>query len=230
MTPSSTRTTGSKQTMVGSKPGFDRCVVSRRSDQHASLPPVTPSSRTSRAATTTSLPTSQPTTGCRRRSMTCARHLTDTRRAQPCRPIRQRNRAASTELIDPYLDPRPWHVAGLVGLRLSATLTTTVTSSFDYSSSRYDLHRPQDRKAGRQDICRYLKEIQIPPDKFVSSLLAFNLGIEGGQIFIVALAFPFIYFFRKKLWYPFAIKIVAGIIAAIAIFWFIQRIVSGFYA
>ena len=72
-----------------------------------------------------------------------------------------------------------------------------------------------------------LKEIQIPADKFVSSLLSFNLGIEGGQIIIVALAFPFIYFFRNKKYYPFVIKIIAGIIASIAIIWFFQRIFSG---
>ena len=72
-----------------------------------------------------------------------------------------------------------------------------------------------------------LREIQIPPDKFVSSLFAFNLGIEGGQLIIVSLAFPFIYVFKNKTWYPFAVKIMAGIIAAIAIFWFIQRVFFG---
>jgi hydrogenase/urease accessory protein HupE len=73
-----------------------------------------------------------------------------------------------------------------------------------------------------------LKEIKIPSDKFVSSLLAFNLGIEGGQICIVLLAVPFIYAFRNKPWYPKAIKIVAAIIAAVAIIWFIQRVIAGF--
>ncbi len=71
-----------------------------------------------------------------------------------------------------------------------------------------------------------LKEIQIPADKFISSLFAFNLGIEGGQLVIVALAFPFIYFFRKKSWYPLATKVIAAIIATIATYWFIQRIVG----
>lgn len=69
-----------------------------------------------------------------------------------------------------------------------------------------------------------LKEIKIPSDKFVSSLLAFNLGIEGGQLLIVLAAFPFIYFFRSKPWYPNTIKVFTIIIALIAIFWFIQRV------
>lgn len=75
-----------------------------------------------------------------------------------------------------------------------------------------------------------LKEIQVPQDKFASSLLSFNLGIEGGQLIIVSLAFPFIYLFRKKKWYPNIIKVFSLVIAAIATFWFIQRILVGFYA
>ena len=71
-----------------------------------------------------------------------------------------------------------------------------------------------------------LKEIQVPEDKFASSLLSFNLGIEGGQLIIVSLAFPFIFLFRKKKWYPNAIKVVAVIIVSIAIFWFFQRLLG----
>ncbi len=71
-----------------------------------------------------------------------------------------------------------------------------------------------------------LKEIKVPDNRFVSSLLSFNLGIEAGQIVIVALAFPLIYFFRNRVWYPKAIKIFSIIIALTAIFWFIQRIIG----
>ena len=69
-----------------------------------------------------------------------------------------------------------------------------------------------------------LKEIKIPDDKFISSLVSFNIGIEFGQIFIVLLVFPFIYFFRHKLWYPKTIKVFASIIIAVALYWFIQRV------
>lgn len=71
-----------------------------------------------------------------------------------------------------------------------------------------------------------LKEIQVPQDKFASSLLSFNLGIEGGQLIIVSLAFPFIFLFRKKKWYPSVIKAVSVIIASIAIFWLFQRLLG----
>ena len=74
------------------------------------------------------------------------------------------------------------------------------------------------------DSEKLLKEINIPTDKFISSLFAFNLGIEGGQLIIVALAFPFIYFYKDKKWYPTAIKIFAIIISIIAMTWFFQRL------
>ncbi len=69
-----------------------------------------------------------------------------------------------------------------------------------------------------------LKEIEVPEDKFLSSLLSFNLGIEIGQLVIIGLALPFIYLLRNKTWYPLLIKIIAGAIATIAIIWMFQRI------
>jgi hydrogenase/urease accessory protein HupE len=69
-----------------------------------------------------------------------------------------------------------------------------------------------------------LKNIQIPDDKYISSLLSFNIGIELGQLAIVAAILPFIYLFRKKKWYPKAVKVVAVIIAIIGLLWGFQRI------
>ena len=69
-----------------------------------------------------------------------------------------------------------------------------------------------------------LREIQIPPDKFVTSLFSFNVGIEIGQLVIISAALPFTYVFRTKPWYPTVVKICAGGIAIIALFWVVQRI------
>ena len=46
-----------------------------------------------------------------------------------------------------------------------------------------------------------LKDIQVPDERFVSSLLSFNVGIEFGQFAIVAAVLPFIYLFKEKKWY-----------------------------
>ena len=69
-----------------------------------------------------------------------------------------------------------------------------------------------------------LREIAIPSDKFISSLFAFNIGIEIGQLIIISFALPLILLFRKKPWYPKVIKVFAIIIALLALYWVIQRI------
>lgn len=69
-----------------------------------------------------------------------------------------------------------------------------------------------------------LSELGVPGERFISSLLSFNVGIEFGQIIIVAIALPFILRFHKKLWYGKIIKVAAAAISGLALFWFIQRI------
>ena len=69
-----------------------------------------------------------------------------------------------------------------------------------------------------------LTDIHIPPEYFLSSIFAFNVGIEMGQMCIIALVIPLILFCRKKPWYARALKIVAGFIAALALFWVVERI------
>jgi hydrogenase/urease accessory protein HupE len=69
-----------------------------------------------------------------------------------------------------------------------------------------------------------LQNIQIPEDRFISSLLSFNIGIELGQFVIVAALLPFIYMFKSKKWYPKVVKVIAISISLIGLFWGFQRI------
>lgn len=69
-----------------------------------------------------------------------------------------------------------------------------------------------------------LKEIQIPADKFISSLVSFNFGIEVGQLCIVAAALPLIYWWRRYQWYPWFIQVCAAVIGGIGLIWAVQRI------
>ena len=69
-----------------------------------------------------------------------------------------------------------------------------------------------------------MKDISVPDERLISSLLSFNVGIEFGQFMIVATLLPFIYLFRRKPWYPNAIKIVAVIISVFGLIWGFQRI------
>jgi hypothetical protein len=71
-----------------------------------------------------------------------------------------------------------------------------------------------------------LKEIGLSSENYVSSLIAFNLGVEFGQLTVIALCFLAVgFWFRNKTWYRKVITIPASIvIAVIASYWFIERV------
>lgn len=72
-----------------------------------------------------------------------------------------------------------------------------------------------------------LAEVEFPRDQFLMALLGFNLGVDFGQLFIIALAFLAVGWFRDKPWFRTRIMIpCCVVIAATGLFWTIQRIVS----
>ncbi len=61
----------------------------------------------------------------------------------------------------------------------------------------------------------------------VKVMLGFNIGVELGQLAIVTVAFPILYFMRKQSWFvPVVVRGGSIVIAAIAAFWFVERIVG----
>ena len=71
-----------------------------------------------------------------------------------------------------------------------------------------------------------LGEFGIPDDQFVPALIAFNIGVEFGQLTVISLAFLAVgMWFRNKPWYRSRISIPASlIIATIGAYWFVERI------
>jgi hypothetical protein len=72
-----------------------------------------------------------------------------------------------------------------------------------------------------------LKEIGLPKNQFLSSLLSFNIGVEIGQITIIFAAYFLISkWFSNKIWYKERIVYpISTIIACVALYWTIERIV-----
>ncbi len=71
-----------------------------------------------------------------------------------------------------------------------------------------------------------LSEYGLPKNDLIPSLLAFNIGVELGQISIILTAFVLTYFIQKKVWYRRWVQIPVSIfIAAVGVFWFIERTV-----
>jgi hypothetical protein len=71
-----------------------------------------------------------------------------------------------------------------------------------------------------------LAEIGLQQDQFVTSLIAFNLGVELGQIAVLLGCFLVVgLWFRRRSWYRRAIAMPASIaIALVASYWFVERI------
>lgn len=71
-----------------------------------------------------------------------------------------------------------------------------------------------------------LNEIGLPADKFFTSVLAFNVGVELGQITIITAMFVFLIIpLRNKTWYRYRVVFpMSAIIAIIAGYWTVQRV------
>ncbi len=74
-----------------------------------------------------------------------------------------------------------------------------------------------------------LKEIGLPSNEFVAGLISFNVGVELGQLSIIAICFLLVgFWFSQKDWYR-AYVVIPGSIAigSIGGWWFIERIFFG---
>jgi hypothetical protein len=72
-----------------------------------------------------------------------------------------------------------------------------------------------------------LKELGLPRSEFLTALLTFNLGVEAGQLSVIAAACICVVWFRSQAWYHQRIVVPASIvIATIGVYWTIARVVS----
>lgn len=70
-----------------------------------------------------------------------------------------------------------------------------------------------------------LKELGLPRSEFLTALLTFNLGVEGGQLTVIGIACLCVIWFRHHNWYHRRIVVPASmVIAAIGVYWTITRI------
>jgi len=75
-------------------------------------------------------------------------------------------------------------------------------------------------------FAKALNEIGMPKNQFFTSLLSFNIGVEVGQITVIAAAYFLISkWFSKKSWYKERVVYpISTIIACVALYWVIERI------
>ncbi len=69
-----------------------------------------------------------------------------------------------------------------------------------------------------------LSELGLPRSEFVPALLSFNVGVEIGQLTVIAVAFLALGAFRERSWYRMRIAVPASLaIAAVGLYWAVTR-------
>lgn len=70
-----------------------------------------------------------------------------------------------------------------------------------------------------------LNSLGLPQNSFLSSLVMFNVGVEGGQLTVILLAFFLVgkWFGSKPYYHKYIVTPLSIAIAAIALFWVIER-------
>jgi len=71
-----------------------------------------------------------------------------------------------------------------------------------------------------------LGEFGLPPGHFVAALIGFNVGVEVGQLTVIAAAFLLVgLWFRNRPWYRGRIAVPASVvIACVGAYWFVERV------
>jgi len=73
-----------------------------------------------------------------------------------------------------------------------------------------------------------LRALDLPRSLLAPSLLTFNLGVELGQLVIVALAWPLLRWLRGVRWmWPAGIRWASAGVAALGTYWLLERVMSG---
>ena len=73
-----------------------------------------------------------------------------------------------------------------------------------------------------------LTEIGLPLEEFVTGLIAFNVGVEFGQLSVIALAMLlFGYWFKERTWYRSRIVLpLSAAIALMGLYWMVERLLA----
>ena len=72
-----------------------------------------------------------------------------------------------------------------------------------------------------------LREIGLPKENLLLSLLNFNLGVEAGQLTVVLLVVPILMRLKSRPWEPRVVATVSGIIFAVGLVLFVERAFLG---
>ncbi len=75
-----------------------------------------------------------------------------------------------------------------------------------------------------------LSEIGLPQDDTALALVLFNVGVEAGQLMVLAALLPILWFIRRKepvaTWFDtWGVRLLSGAVIVVGLFWLIERVV-----
>jgi hypothetical protein len=68
-----------------------------------------------------------------------------------------------------------------------------------------------------------LLPLGLPRAQLPVALLGFNLGVEAGQLLVLALLLPLLVLLRSRAWYAVAAKVASAAVCLAGVVWFVQR-------
>lgn len=71
-----------------------------------------------------------------------------------------------------------------------------------------------------------LRELGLPTEGLISSLLSFNVGVEVGQLAVVALIFPLVLALRKTRWHVPVVRTASAAVLVMGLIWFGERVLG----
>jgi hydrogenase/urease accessory protein HupE len=71
-----------------------------------------------------------------------------------------------------------------------------------------------------------MQELELPVGQVIEPLVGFNLGVEFGQLAVLALAFVATFWLFKKPAFDIVRKVASGLIAVVGLYWTVERIVG----
>ena len=71
-----------------------------------------------------------------------------------------------------------------------------------------------------------IEPLKLPAGRLAVALLGFNLGVEAGQAFVVALLLPLLLWMRGSAWEPRIVRAASLGVAAFGLVWLVERLVS----
>jgi hydrogenase/urease accessory protein HupE len=73
-----------------------------------------------------------------------------------------------------------------------------------------------------------LREVALPRTAVPTALVSFNLGVEAGQLAVLAVLLPLVLFLRTTTWFePRGVRVASGAVALAGGVWFLSRVIGG---